>query len=189
MPSLKEIHHMMFTFKHQLMLMLLGNFIAIVLAVTGLGIFMSVCHAGPGSAALVAHFKPEYQAYAQARFDAFDPDHFTCSEYWQFQWTMWTLQCVWLILTILAYAKNLMRHFLVGLSCIAAVLVSWQVYTANDLAHIFSRTETNVKAASKVQLVGTIGLIISNFCIILFAGGLIQQQNNERSQGKDADMA
>lgn len=49
----------------------------------------------------------------------------------QFQWTMWTLQCVWLILFIVAYAKSLLPRLLTGLACVAAVLAAWQCHTAN----------------------------------------------------------
>lgn len=127
LPTLKEL----FTYRNQLLLMLVGNFIAIVLVVGGLASATSYCYSQPGTQALLEGFKLEYRPYALTRLNNFGGTGFTCGKYWRFQWTIWALQCVWLILFSLCYWKGVVGQYLHGLNSVITAITAWHIYNAD----------------------------------------------------------
>eukprot|EP00887_Chlorella_sp_A99_P002936 scaffold24.g2936.t1 len=116
-------------------------------------------------------FKPDDRPYALTRVANFG--HFTCGTYWRFQWTCWSLQVVWLILVIVAWWRDLLAQSLALLTALAGATTAWHFWNADDLVHLYNKTQGTLWNAGIVSFLGLVAVMISNFLILFSAGGLV----------------
>ncbi|KAL4430364.1 hypothetical protein ABPG77_002170 [Micractinium sp. CCAP 211/92] len=95
---------------------------------------------------------------------------FNCGRFFRFDWTLWSLQFVYMCIFGFIWYKRCIRRFLPGLVAIGTAATAWHMYKCNYALDMEPWTYGNLHTGGWVIGVGLVACIVGNFCMLLFAG-------------------
>jgi len=105
---------------------------------------------------------------------------FNCGRFFRFDWTLWALQFVFLVIFGVIWWKRCLRRFMPGLCAVGAMVTAWHAYKCNYVIEMEPWTQGELHTSGFVVGCGLIACMIGNFCMLFFAGPYSEREHRQR---------